>query len=250
MQQQHRGRLADDIAAAHYDRVLAADWDSAALEDLYYSCRSAGHERRTASLQASGIYGMKAIHVLFRHHGIEKQFCIDMSGQRELDKNAVDVVAGVQIGDQRQHLLGCDRLRRLDHFAEKAQLAACLDFTADVNLRSRHMAYQHRRQTGPDAPCSKQSNLFGDFRLDLRGDGRTIQNPAHAITNLSLILQTRRSADQRNLSSLAQPNHNPRGETFQRNECIRSCFAVQLNGLLGDLAAGFGAAGRQAQLHQ
>ena len=66
VEQQHGDGLADNVAAADDDGVLAGDGNVAALENLNDAGRRAGRERRTAGLQTAGVHGMKAVDVFFR----------------------------------------------------------------------------------------------------------------------------------------------------------------------------------------
>ena len=50
------------------------------------------------------------------------------------------------------HLFRGDGVRRRDQVAIDAQFGAGLHFAAHVDLRSGHVAHQHRRQSRPDAP--------------------------------------------------------------------------------------------------
>jgi hypothetical protein len=43
---------------------------------------------------------MKAVHILVRSDGVEQRLGVDLRGQRQLDENAVDLVAGVELGHQ------------------------------------------------------------------------------------------------------------------------------------------------------
>ena len=66
VEEQHGDGLADNIAAAYYYRVPAADGDVAALENFNDSCRGAGGQRGTAGLQAACVYGVEAVYVFVR----------------------------------------------------------------------------------------------------------------------------------------------------------------------------------------
>ena len=113
VQQQHGDGLADDVAAADDDGVLAGDGNVAALENLDDSGGRAGRERGTAGLQAAGVDGMKAVDIFLGRDGIEQRLGVDLRGQRQLDEDAVDVVAGVELGDEGEHVFGGDRVWRV-----------------------------------------------------------------------------------------------------------------------------------------
>ena len=79
-------------------------------------------------------------------------------------------------GDEREHFFGGDVGGRRDQVAVDAKLGAGLHLVADVNLRCRHVAHQHRRQSRPDAVRGQLANLFGHFLLDGGGNRRAIEN--------------------------------------------------------------------------
>ena len=99
VEQEHGGGLADDVAAPDDDSMLAGDGKAAALEDFNDAGGRAGRERGTASEQAAGVDGVKAVNILGGSDGVEEDFGIDLRRERELDEDAVDVVAVIETGD-------------------------------------------------------------------------------------------------------------------------------------------------------
>ena len=73
---------------------------------------------------------------------------VDLRGQRQLHQNAVDLVAAVQIVDQRQQLGGGDAVGRRVLLAVDAKLLAALHLVADVDFRSGIVAGEHHGQSG------------------------------------------------------------------------------------------------------
>ena len=187
VQQQHGGWFAYQIAAAHHHRVFPCNGDAAALQNLDDSRRGAGRQRRPARLQAARVYRVEAVHVLGRGDGIEQGFRIDVGGQRQLDENAVNLVAGVEAGHEAEHLFGGDGFGRGDEVARNAQIGAGLHLAADINLRRRHMAHQHRRQPRPYALGCQQLHLFGHFLLDCRGNRGAIENLWHSSLHRTIV---------------------------------------------------------------
>ncbi len=96
VEEQHGGGLAHDVAAADDDGVLAGDGNVAALENLNDAGGGAGRERGTAGLQTAGVDGVEAVYVFCGGDGVEEHLGVDLFGQRKLDEDAVDVVAGVE----------------------------------------------------------------------------------------------------------------------------------------------------------
>ena len=151
----------------------------AALEDLHDACRRAGREHCVhgrAAEQAAGVDGVKAVDVLLRNNGLEKTARVHMLWQRELNEDAVDVVASVERVDQREQFLGGDARGRRVHLGVDSELAAGFDFAANVDLRGGVFADEHDGEAGSVAGVAGSFDLARDFGLDLGGDGDAIQN--------------------------------------------------------------------------
>jgi hypothetical protein len=149
---------------------------------LRISMIPAGVQGANAGLPACrrpALDGMKAVHILGGRNGIQKRFGIDLLWQRQLDQDAVDVVAVVETCYQVEHVFGGDGVGRGDEVAEDAELGAGLHLAADVNLRCGVMAHQHSRQAGPNALGGQLLHFFSDFLLDGGGDCRAIENRWH-----------------------------------------------------------------------
>jgi len=179
VQQKHGGGLAYDVAAADYHSVLAGDGDVAALEDLDDTRRRARREGGATGLEAAGVDGMEAVNIFLGRDGVEEGLGVNLLGQRKLDEDAVDVVAGVELGDEGEHLGGGDGVGRGDEVAEDAQFLAGFDFAADVNLRGGHVADEDGGEAGTDAAGGELLYVFRDFLLDLGGDGCAIEDFRH-----------------------------------------------------------------------
>jgi hypothetical protein len=123
---------------------------------------------------------MKAVHVFGRGDCVEQGLCVHLGRQRQLDQNPVNLVAGIEAGDQGEHLLGADRGGRRNQLAVEAQIGAGLHLAADINLRCGHVAHQHCRQPRPDALRRQRADLLGHFLLDRRGNRHAIENPWHS----------------------------------------------------------------------
>ena len=100
------------------------------------------------------IHRMEPIDILVRRHRLQQPLRVDVLRQRQLNQNAVDVVARIQLRHQRQHLIGRDALGRRQHLAVDAEFAAGLHLAANINLRGRHLAHQNHRQPGSDSTRS------------------------------------------------------------------------------------------------
>ena len=65
--------------------------------------------RGSACEQQPGVHGVKAVDVLDRIDRADDASLVDLAGQRQLDEDAVDLLIGVQVGDEVEQL----RLARL-----------------------------------------------------------------------------------------------------------------------------------------
>ncbi len=158
------------------DRVLTTNGEIAPFEDLDHSGRRAGRQSRAASLQAPRIHRMKAVYVLRGENGIEQGLRVDLLWERQLNENAVDVIAIVEARNEVEHFFSGNGVGRRDEFAEKAKVGARLHLAANVNLRCRHVANKDGRQSRPNALCGKLQDLLRHFLLDCRGNRGPIEN--------------------------------------------------------------------------
>src|SRR5271168_723062 len=97
LHQEQRHWLAYDVAAAEYYGVRAFERNISAFKNLHDTQGSASDQIRAACDQAADVYGMKAVDVLRRVDRFEDSLCVHLRGERELDEDAVDVVAMIQI---------------------------------------------------------------------------------------------------------------------------------------------------------
>ena len=99
-----------------------------------------------------------------------------MRRQRQLHQDAVDIVAAVEIVDQRQQFFGGGCLQRRVLLAQDAQLFAGLHLATNVNFRRRIVANQHHGQSGPKPVGGELLDLFADFGANLRRDFGSVEN--------------------------------------------------------------------------
>jgi hypothetical protein len=175
VEEQHGGGLADDVAAANDDGVLASDGDVAALEDLDDTCRRARGKSGAASLQAAGVDGMKAVNILCWVDRIQQGLGVNLGGEWKLDEDTVDIVTGVESGNEVKHFPGGDGVWRREEIAENAEFGAGLYLAADVNFRGGDIADQHRCQTGTDALSGERADLLSDFLFDGGGNSCAVE---------------------------------------------------------------------------
>ena len=113
---------------------------------------------------------------LGRIDGLEYLFRVHLGRQRELHQDTVDFVPRVQAGHQVQEVLGRRRRGAFDPFTVEAKRLAGFHFIADVNLRSRILAHQHRREARRDPRRLQFSKLVAEFSLDLVPDFAAVKN--------------------------------------------------------------------------
>jgi hypothetical protein len=77
---------------------------------------------------------MEAISVFFGGDGVEQALGVNVFRQRKLDEDAVDVVAGVELGDEREQFFGGDGLGRRQYLAVNADLFARERLVAYVDM--------------------------------------------------------------------------------------------------------------------
>jgi len=111
---------------------------------------------------------------------------IDMRWQWQLHQDAVNLVAPVQIGNQRQQLFGGSVLGRSVLFAVEADLLRALHLTANVDFRRRVVPHQHHRQPRSHPSRCQRLRLGSDLRADFTRYLRTIKNPGCHRTSLRI----------------------------------------------------------------
>ena len=112
LQEQQRGRFADEVAATHHHRVRTLDLDARSLEQKNDAGRGAGlHATSESKGHESRVDWMKAIDVL---DGVERQDHLPhvyVLWRRLLDEDRAHRVVPIQGLDHREELF-CGRARR------------------------------------------------------------------------------------------------------------------------------------------
>lgn len=97
LQEKERNGFADDVAAAHHNRVLARNRNAFFVQQINYPGRSTGDKLRGANQQCAGILDMETINVFSgRDRGKYARFA-DVRGQRQLDQHGVDARVSVEL---------------------------------------------------------------------------------------------------------------------------------------------------------
>ncbi len=96
--------------------------------------------------QRPDVQRMKPVDIFVRPQGSQNPVLVHLRRQRRLDQNAVDLGPLVQAFDDSEQFAGGDAIRARDLFAIDPQLAAGLDFEANIDLRTRIVADQDHGQ--------------------------------------------------------------------------------------------------------
>ena len=132
--QQHRHRLTDNIAASDNHSFLPSNRNIAALENLNDSRRSTRNQPRSLGGKQSNIDRMKPIHILTRIHRHQYSFRINLRRQRKLHQNPINLVPLIQIRHQLQQEFSRHRIRGRVLLAVNSQVFATLHLAADINF--------------------------------------------------------------------------------------------------------------------
>ena len=84
--------------------------------------------------EAADVEGMEAVDIFGGVDRFEDFLCVNLCGERELDEDAVDVVAAIQIFDDGEQFAGADCGGRGDVEAGEAEFFAGGDFAGDVDF--------------------------------------------------------------------------------------------------------------------
>ena len=145
-EQQHRHRLADDLAPPDDDGFLALQLDPVLGEHGHDPERRRGHEEGLAEVETSCVQDVEAIDVLGRIHGAEDSRFVHVPGKRELNEDPVDRIVGVELGDEVEDVA----LGRVGREAVVARvdprLVRCLVLAPDVDVGGRIVAHENRRE--------------------------------------------------------------------------------------------------------
>ena len=119
---------------------------------------------------------MEAVDVFFRRDGQQNFLGVNLRGQGQLHQNAVDLIAAVQIVDQRQQLAGSDIVSGRVLLAVDAKLLAGFHLVANVDFGSWIVTGKHHGQSGTKPGSGEFFYLFCDLCLDLRCDFSSVEN--------------------------------------------------------------------------
>ena len=96
--QQHRYRLADNVASADDDGMLAGNVNAASLDQLNHACRRTWQQAVVADNQIAYAFRVEAVYVFIDANGINNCFLVNMLRQRQLNKNTVNCMLDCSSG--------------------------------------------------------------------------------------------------------------------------------------------------------
>ena len=170
LQEQEGHRLADRVAPADHDRMLAADLDAGALDQLQATPGRRGTKTVQPRHQPAGGQHREAVDILARRDGLDHAVRIDVRRQGQLHQDAVDGRIGVQGRDAGQQL-GLGQVRRVlfEHRMQTVFLAGP-HLVAHVDGTRRVVADDDHRQARAVAARGQGSRPAMDIRANGLGE--------------------------------------------------------------------------------
>ncbi|MNT20967.1 hypothetical protein D3C72_1562890 [compost metagenome] len=174
LQEQQGHRLADRVAAADDDGVLAAQVHARAFDQLHAAVWRARAEAGQARHQFACAQDRIAVHVFRRGDRFDDLVRVDMFWQRHLHEDAMDGRIGIQAGDACQQVrFGQVRFIFFQHRVE-THVSARLDLVADVHLAGRVFADEDHGQAGLGALGREGGGARGDLAAQFLGEGDSV----------------------------------------------------------------------------
>ncbi len=181
-EEEHRHRLADDLAAADDDRLLPSQLHSVLLEHHHHTRGRSRDEERLAEIQTAGVQNVEAVDVLVGIDGAEHRRLVHVIWKRQLDEDAVDLRVVVEVVDERENLVLRRRRIEPDVTCVDPRLRRGALLEPDVHVGRRVVTDQHRRE--PDVP--ERGDLALDLAADPLGQGLAVhQRRSHGATLLA-----------------------------------------------------------------
>ena len=163
VQQQHRHRLADDVAAPDHDGVLAARVAADRLEHLHAAVGRAGLEARAADHQRAGARDGKAVDVLGGEIAPMTLFASICAGSGNCTR--MPWIAGSAFSAAMRASRSASAVSGAAAARVQAGLLAILDLVLHVDLRRRVRADQDHGEAGR-TPRAERRRAAGDVGAD------------------------------------------------------------------------------------
>jgi hypothetical protein len=176
LQEQHRLRLADDVAASDDHRMRAGQRHTGVFEQLHHAIGGARHEARLAGHQRTDVADMKAVDILQRRNGLDHPLRVQVGRQRHLDQDAVHRRVVVQVVDaSQQHRFGGVGGQVVQDRADP-RLVAVGDLVLHVDAGGRVVAHQDHSQPGLMAARRQDTGALAHLGADLAREGGAIED--------------------------------------------------------------------------
>ena len=179
VQEQHRHRLADDIAAADNDAAFAFDHNTGRADQLDDAGRRAGQERVVADHDPPHVVRVEGVDILARVDMLNHELFVQMLRQRGLHENAVDFFIRIQLFDQCEQLF----LRRFRGqnvlFGIDTRFRARLFLVVHIDLRGRIVSDEYDGHAGLHAARLERGCILRDLHPHLCRDGLAVNPNRH-----------------------------------------------------------------------
>jgi len=119
---------------------------------------------------------MKAVDVLGGVDCFEDFLCVHLRWQRELDEDAIDVVAMIQALDDGEEFRRGNAGGRSEMDTGEAQLFTRCDFAFYVDSRGGIFAYEDRGESRANSCGGERGDLVREFGVDFFADRVTVED--------------------------------------------------------------------------
>ncbi len=145
-QEQHGGRFADDVGAAHDRGMLPGQLDARALEQLDRGMCGGRQVALVAERQQAGVERVDAVDVLARVERVEHDAQGDAVRERLLHDDAGHLRVGVESFDGARQLIGAALTVELHQPSADADALAAVEDALEVDHRGRVGSHGHDGQ--------------------------------------------------------------------------------------------------------
>src|SRR5688572_31792437 len=122
---------------------------------------------------------MEAVDILLRDNRHQYGARVDLSGQRHLDQDSVDLFAPVQRIDKPQQTFCRNRLIRCMLFAQKTEIVRGLYLAAHIDFGRRIVAHQNDSQARRPRMLFETLNAWSQLGKDGVANPLTVENLGH-----------------------------------------------------------------------
>ena len=147
-QQLQRQRTADDVRGADDHGLGALGIQAVGVEQRHHAPRRAGPQAGVAKRELAYVERMETVDVLGRIDPARDGVLVHVRRKRQLDQDAVDLVVGIELVDQREQAFLVRPVRQPEVARLDASARGGLDLVADVDVGGGIIADQHHGQAG------------------------------------------------------------------------------------------------------